>query len=162
MKKEKTRRPVASIDMDSLIMLHQEAADHLEMMHHLAESEEYLSGPNRNEIGRMIEEHWATYMNIMHMICHQDHMMESAMEECDMDMRKEPKDIPEDAERQFGFFRFPIFPLLLFSLAFRHRRRRNFFEHFFRRDQFESYLHSTSRMECDHIASLTSMVEDMM
>lgn len=162
MKKGETRKSVSTMDIDCLIMLHHEAADHLDMMRHLVESDQCLSGPNRNEVGSMAMDHWSSYMDIMNMISRQDQMMASAMEHYDMDMRKAPKDIPEDADRQFGFFHFPIFPFLLFSLAFRHRRRRDFFEDHFRRNQYDNYLNSTSHMECDHIATLNNMVNDMM
>lgn len=162
MKKEKTRRPVSTMDIDCLMMLHHEAADHLDMMRQLVDSEQCASGPNRNEIGRMVMEHWSNYMDIMNMISRQDHMMACAMDQYDMEMRKDPKDIPEDADRQFGFFRFPIFPLFLFSLAFRHRRRRDFFRDHFRRNQYDNYLNSTSQMECYHIANLTNMAYQMM
>jgi hypothetical protein len=161
--KNKRRPPQETMmtNIDCLIMLHHEAADHLQMMHDLLASNECLEGSDRKEIGCMLMNHWNEYMDIMHMISTHDQIMANAMDHYEMDMRKESKPIPEDAERQFGFFRFPLFPLLLFGLIFRHRRRRNFFESHFRRDQFVNYLSSTSHLECDHIARLTCMLNDM-
>lgn len=154
------RRPKTPMmtNVDHLIMLHQEAADHLQMMHDLMATNECLTGEHRMCIGQMIMHHWNEYMDIMKMITCEDHIMANAMAHCDMDMRKA---VPEDADRQFGFFRFPIFPLLLFSLAFRHRRRSRFFGNFFRPGTFEDYLASTSHMEADHIANITTMLNDM-
>lgn len=161
MKNKRRPKEAMMTDIDSLIMLHHEAADHLEMMHHLLKCDEYLEGPSRTEVNCMLMNHWNEYMDIMQMISSHDHIMECALDHYEMGMRKEPRPVPEDAERQPGFFRFPLFPLLLFSLAFRHRRRGNHFGNYFRRDQFENYLSSTSHLECDHIARLTSMLNDM-
>lgn len=159
--KRRPKNPVM-VNIDHLIMLHHEAADHLQMMHDLLETRECLTGECRGVIGHMVMHHWNEYMDVMKMIICEDHIMANSMQQCNMDMRKETGVIPEEGdERVFGFFGAPLIPLLLFSLIFRHRRRRDFFGNYYRHGGFEDYLSSTSHLECDHIANITTMLNDM-
>jgi hypothetical protein len=149
-------RKLVPIDFDHMRMLHQEGIEQLELMSTSLEAVEYATDSIRDALDDMSLNHWAAYLDLIHMICLHDDAMDVAMKKYGMPSTE--SSIAEN-ERQFGARRL-LLRLLLPALIRRHRR----IEHIFGRQNtpMTEYIRESLAMEREHMAKLVSIIQSFM
>lgn len=154
--RKKFERRLMPIDLDHMRMLHEEAIEQLELMQTSLDAAEKASGTMRDTLEDIFENHWHTYMDVLHMICLHDEAMSEALKKAGVNVRD--FDDP-DIDHNFSARR-PLLLLLITALARRHRR----FWHIYglRGTPMNDYVKDSLSMERDHVAEITAMIEGMM
>jgi hypothetical protein len=155
LKRFRDRKPMP-IDFDHMRMLHQECIEQLELMATALEAIEYATDSIRDALDDMSLNHWAAYLDLIHMICLHDEAMEIAMKKHGV---PDSETSLADNERQFGSRRI-LLRLLLPALTRRHKR----IEHIFGRQgsPMAEYIKESLAMEREHIAKLVSIIQSFM
>lgn len=146
----------AALPIDILRRLHEDAAEHLEIMHTLVQAEEKAAEPLKRQLDVMLEEQWHAYLYVTHLIALHDDTLDLAFKKCGMDLRQDTAaPTPVTEERQL-FFALAVLPFLLFSLAEQHRFLWR--HHGWRRDEISHYTSVAIQTVKNHVAVLTTAV----
>ena len=157
MKKTLTSRPVI-IDSAHLTSLHKEAIEQLELMRASVEAYEHATDTMRDNLKAMSENHWEAYLDIVHMICLHDDGMSSALRKQGLKINPVENESPFNfRERQWG--NKLLLAFLLIGLIKRHNRFINYYG--MRANPMGDYLRESMSMEREHLASMVSMISDL-
>lgn len=154
MKKTRDRRHV-SLDIEHMRRLHQEAIEQLELMRTALEAAEQAIGTMRDTLDEMAMNHWAEYLDTVHMISMHDEAMATVINKYEINARE--TDTADQADQQI-FGNHPLLMLLLRALTRRHRRFWDIYG--LRGNPMSEYLIQSMIVEREHMAELISMIQN--
>lgn len=154
--RKKFERRLMPIDLDHMRMLHEEAIEQLELMQTSLDAAENAGGTMRDTLEDIVENHWHSYMDVLHMICLHDEAMSESLKKEGVSVRDLDN---SDIDHNFGARR-PLLLLLIIALARHHRR----FWHIYglRGNPMNDYVKESLSMEREHLAEIAAMIESMM
>lgn len=148
------RKP-ASIDINHMRVLHEEAIEQLELMKTALDTREEATGTLRDNLENIVLNHWHAYMDIIHMIALHDELMADALKKYGLTIRD-----GTDAETDERYAGPLLLSLLLLALIRRHRRIWHIYG--WRANPMGDYLKESLTMEREHVAEIISMAETML
>lgn len=146
----RNRKPV-SIDFDHMKALHEECIEQLELMKKSLESAQMASGIMRDTLDDLANNHWHTYIDVIHLICMHDDLMNLEIKKIGLDMRTDD----DEVENQYQAKR--ILLLSLLSLLVRHHQR-IIYIYQLHGEPMKDYLNESSIIERPCIAGILEMV----
>lgn len=149
------RKP-ATIDIEHMKMLHEEAIDQLELMQSVLAAREEATGTMRDGLENMTLEHWNAYLDVIHLISMHDEAIASILQQHGLSFREESNS--GEVERQY--VRPLLLSLLSAALVRRHRRIRQIYSWHAR--PISDYLNESMNMERKHLVELIAMVENLL
>lgn len=154
--KRRERKPLM-VDTDHIKTLHQEAAEQLDLMRTALEASEPAAGTMRDILDTIVENHWHSYLDIIHLITMHDESYATIM-------KKQPSlqpddDINEYAERKFTANR-TLLIVLLAALIRRHHRMIHLGA--LLASPMNNYYQESMTMEKEHIAELLAIIQHML
>lgn len=153
--KRRERKPMA-VDIDHMKVLNQEAIEQLELMSTALEASELATGTMRDSLDNMAENHWYSYMDIIHMLTMHDEDLAATMKKLGTGLRDEEDN--EYVERKFAANR-ELLLLLLLALIRRHQR----FIHLWalRGSPMIDYFKESMAMEREHMSEIVAIIQGM-
>lgn len=153
--KRRERKPLA-VDIDHMKVLNQEAIEQLELMSTALEASELATGTMRDSLDTMAENHWHSYMDIIHMVSMHDEDFAATMKKQGTDLRDEEDS--EYAERKFAGNR-ELLLILLLALIRRHQRFIQLWA--LRSSPMTDYFKESMAMEREHTSEIIAIIQGM-
>ena len=144
-------------DTDHIKTLHQEAAEQLDLMRTALEASEPAPGTMRDILDTIVENHWHSYLDIVHLITMHEESYATIM-------KKQPflepdDDVSEYAERKFTANR-TLLVVLLTALIRRHHRMIQLGA--LLASPMNHYYQESMTMEKEHLAELLALIQHML
>lgn len=149
----------AASQAEIMCRLHEDAAQHLEMMRTLAQAQEKAPEPLQRQLCAMMGEEWQAYLDATHLMAVHDDALHQALKNCGMDMRQASAMATSPTTEERQLFALAVLPFLLLALAQRHRFL--FHRWGWRGDEMASYMSASTQMTKDHIAVLTATIHNI-
>jgi len=137
-------------------VLNQEAIEQLELMSTALEASELATGTMRDSLDTMAENHWHSYVDILHLIAMHDEDLAATMKKQGTDLRDEEDS--EYAERKFAGNR-ELLLLLLLALIRRHQRFIQLWA--LRSSPMTDYFKESMAMEREHTSEIIAIIQGM-
>lgn len=154
--RKKTERRLLPVDPDHMHMLHQEAAEQLELMQTALEAAAEASGTPRDSLEEIAQNHWHSYLDVLHMICLHDETLSAVLQKKGLTARDPETDEPGSS--------FPSHRslLLLITIALTRRHRRFCHIYSLRGNPMNEYVKDSLAIEREHVAALAAIIENLL
>lgn len=140
-----------SIDMDHMKALHEECIEQLELMKVSLEAAQFASYLMRDKLDAAAAGQWHSYMDMIHLICMHDEMMNDSIKKVGLDITRSIT----SAEQQYQSKRLLILGLLR-ALLKRHQRIAYMYD--VTGEPTKDYLRDSAPLERERLVDLVEMI----
>jgi hypothetical protein len=145
----------ATVDLNHLRTLHEEAIEQLELMKTALDAKEEASGTWRDTLDDMVADHWRAYLDTIHLIIMHDDAMANVVKKYSLALREQN----DEGDERLGTSP-ALLTLLLLALIRRHRRISHIYG--WRASPMGDYLKESLVMEREHVAELITMAQSLL
>lgn len=142
-----------SIDVDHMKALHDECIEQLELMKACLEAAQLASYLMRDKLDTIATSHWHSYMDIVHLICMHDDLMNISMKKIGLDITRNDTAV----EQQYQTKRLLILGLLRTLL--RHHRR-IIYMYNVTGEPTKDYLSDSAPLEREYLVNIIEMIHN--